>query len=211
MKLLKWFMSCERTMSETLLSCQCNTSWFIWYHQLWFLNFTLRSTSVAPVPFPDVYNEPKPEGTALQKKETFPDTFPCYSDAMDSTKGPPALQDLLRCFSLHSVLKLWRWESHCPLKTQGTSPSQRRAQEDRTGGSAEFHFRQKRTISLLCRLFWLLSNSKAWSASMHLAFVYRLPQPAIPTLPHTDMLVEDYKWIHSFLLGYLAPTCCLTI
>lgn len=33
-------MPWERTMSETLLlSYQCNISWFIWYHQLWFLNF----------------------------------------------------------------------------------------------------------------------------------------------------------------------------
>lgn len=96
MKLLKWFVSWERTMSETLLlSHQC-ISWFIWYHQLWLLNFTLYSTSAAPLPY--VYHQASPEGTAVQKSETFPETFPHYSDSTGNTTGPSALQDPGTCW-----------------------------------------------------------------------------------------------------------------
>lgn len=41
----------------------------------------------------------------------------------------------------------------------GTAPAEgQMAQEERTGGSAEFPFRKVGLVSLPCRLFWIMSN-----------------------------------------------------
>lgn len=114
-------------MSETLLLSYQYISWFIWHHQLWFLNFTVYSISAAPVPLPYVSHQPNSEGTVLQKSETFPETFSCYSDAIGNTKGPFILQEPGTCwsalFSLHS--EAWRCEKNerksrePPLPTEG--------------------------------------------------------------------------------------------
>lgn len=105
------------------------------------------------------------------------------------------------CFSSHS--EAWRckdgratalWKSRePPLPTEG---HRRTGLEDLQnsilGRKAPFPFS--------AGYFGCFSTPKAWSASMHLAFVYRLPQPAIPpSHTQTRLLKITNESIHFYL------------
>lgn len=90
-------------MSEILpLSHQCNISWFMCYHQLWFLNFTLYSTSAAPVPLPCVPSTQPSRNSAAEIRN-----IPRHLPKVPLPYRIVAPAQVL-CFSLHS--EAWRYE-----------------------------------------------------------------------------------------------------